>query len=202
MKLPSLVIATRNAHKTEEIREMLPDADLEVLDMTQFDHCPDVEEDGATLEENALKKARSAHACTGLPVIADDTGLEVPGLGGAPGVYSARYAGENATYDDNNRKLLVELTGVRGEQRNARFRCVVAFVDRGVEMLFEGSVEGRIMEHPRGTNGFGYDPVFLPEGFERSYAELTAEEKNGISHRARAIRKFIDFLRSRSMVSP
>jgi len=196
MKLSSLVIATRNAHKTAEIREMLPDADLEVLDMTQFDDCPDVEEDGATLEENALKKARSAHACTGRPVIADDTGLEVPRLDGAPGVYSARYAGEHATYEDNNRKLLGELAGTRGEQRSARFRCVVAFVDGDVEMLFEGSVEGRIMEHPRGTNGFGYDPIFLPTGFERSYAELSAEEKNGISHRARAIQKFIDFFSS------
>ncbi len=196
MKLDTLVLATRNPHKTEEIRAMLADLSITVRDLTEFPDCPDVEEDGRTLEENAMKKALSAHRCTGLPVIADDTGLEVYYLLGAPGVYSARYAGEDATYEDNNQKLLKEMTQVPPRKRQARFRCVVALVGKGFEQLFEGKVEGDILRSPRGTNGFGYDPVFRPEGEERSYAQLSAEEKNSISHRAIAIRRLKEHLQS------
>ena len=196
MKIQTLVIATRNPHKTEEIRSLLAGLPITVRDLTEFPDCPEVEEDGETLEENALKKALAAHRCTGLPVIADDTGLEVFYLLGAPGVYSARYAGENATYDDNNHKLLKAMTQVPARRRQARFRCVVAFVADGSEKYFEGKVEGSILLSPRGEYGFGYDPVFRPTGHARSYAELTAEEKNAMSHRGLAIRHFLAFLQS------
>lgn len=196
MKIETLVIATRNPHKTEEIRAMLEGLGITVRDLTEFEHCPEVVEDGVTLEANALKKAREAHRCTGLPVIADDTGLEVYYLLGAPGVYSARYAGEDATYDDNNSKLLRLMRQVPVRKRQARFRCVVAFVGNGREDLFEGKVEGDILEAQRGDQGFGYDPVFRPDGDDRSYAELTAEEKNSISHRALAVAAFKSFLQS------
>lgn len=196
MKFDTIVLATRNAHKVEEIRAMLADLPITVKDLRDFPDCPDVDEDGDTLEENALKKARVAHQCSGLPVIADDTGLEVYYLLGAPGVYSARYAGENASYADNNRKLLNAMTQVPARRRQARFRCVVALVAKGSEQLFEGKVEGEILHAAQGANGFGYDPVFRPEGFRQSYAELTADEKNSISHRARAISELISFLQS------
>jgi XTP/dITP diphosphohydrolase len=194
MKYDSIVVATRNPHKVEEIRAMLAELPVTVRDLRDFPDCPDVVEDGDTLEANALKKARAAHRCTGLPVIADDTGLEVYYLLGAPGVYSARYAGENATYEDNNRKLLREMTQVPARKRQARFRCVIALVAGDGEQLFEGKVEGVILHAPRGGNGFGYDPVFRPDGFDRSYAELDAGEKNAISHRGRAVQELLSFL--------
>ncbi len=196
MKFDTIVVATRNVHKVEEIRAMLAGLPVAVKDLREFPDCPEVEEDGETLEENALKKARVAFQCTGLPVIADDTGLEVYYLLGAPGVYSARYAGEDATYADNNRKLLKAMTQVPARRRQARFRCVVALVSRSGEQLFEGKVEGDILRETRGANGFGYDPVFRPDGFRESYAELAAELKNSVSHRARAIEAFLSFLKS------
>jgi XTP/dITP diphosphohydrolase len=194
MKYDTIVIATRNAHKTEEIRAMLAGVPITVRDLREFPDCPDVVEDGETLDDNALKKARAAFRCTGLPVIADDTGLEVYYLLGAPGVYSARYAGENATYEDNNRKLLHEMTQVPARKRQARFRCVIALVGAGDEHLFEGKVEGSILRSPRGSNGFGYDPVFAPDGFEKSYAELATDQKNAISHRGRAVQELLSYL--------
>lgn len=196
MKIDTLVIATRNPHKTAEIRAMLDGLPVTIKDMSDFPDCPDVVEDGRTLEENALKKALEIHRCTGLPVIADDTGLEVYYLLGEPGVRSARYAGEDATYDDNNHKLLGRMRQVPARKRDARFRCVVAFVANGVEELFEGKVEGHILLAPRGGNGFGYDPIFRPDGYDRSFAELSADEKNAISHRARAIARFKDYLQA------
>ncbi|MCB2203102.1 RdgB/HAM1 family non-canonical purine NTP pyrophosphatase [bacterium] len=196
MKFDTLVLATRNPHKTEELRAMLEGLPITIRDLTEFPDCPEVEEDGKTLEANALKKALAAHKCTGLPVIADDTGLEVYYLLGAPGVYSARYAGEDATYADNNEKLLGAMRQVPPRRRDARFRCVIALVGHRMEEYFEGKVEGDILRHPSGENGFGYDPVFRPEGYDRSYAELTAEEKNSISHRALAIMKLKQFLQS------
>jgi XTP/dITP diphosphohydrolase len=151
---------------------------------------PDVEETGTTLEDNARIKARGVEAATGLPAIADDTGLVVDALGGAPGVFSARYAGPDAVAADNVAKLLRELDGVPDERRTARFRTVVlaAWPD-GREMVVEGSVEGVIVREPRGTAGFGYDPVFVPaEGDGRTFAEMTAEDKHALSHRGRAVR--------------
>jgi XTP/dITP diphosphohydrolase len=194
MKLDTIVLATRNPHKTSEMKALLADLPVTVRDMSEFPGCPEVEEDGATLEENAWKKAEAVYRCTGLPAVADDTGLEVYYLLGRPGVYSARYAGEDATYADNCKKLLQELTQVPARKRDARFRCVIALVGPGTEEYFEGRVEGRILLTPRGSGGFGYDPVFQAEGFSRSFAELTPEEKNAVSHRGNALRKLKDFL--------
>jgi XTP/dITP diphosphohydrolase len=194
MKYDTIVVATRNPHKAEEIRDILGGLPVTVKDLRDFPDCPDVVEDGESLAENALKKARAAFRCTGLPVIADDTGLDVYYLLGAPGVYSARYAGEQASYADNNRKLLKDMTQVPARRRQARFRCVIALVAKDGEYLFEGRVEGSILRSPRGENGFGYDPVFRPDGFAQSYAELDAGQKNAISHRGRAIQDLITFL--------
>lgn len=194
MKYETIVVASRNPHKAEEIRALLAGLSITVKDLRDFPDCPEVIEDGETLEENALKKARSAFRCTGLPVIADDTGLEVYYLLGAPGIYSARYAGESASYADNNRKLLKEMTQVPARRRQARFRSVIALADKSGEQMFEGKVEGSILLSERGDNGFGYDPVFRPDGFAESYAELSAEQKNAISHRGRAMQALISFL--------
>ena len=193
MIIDSLVIATRNRHKTREIAALLAHLPIRVRDLSDFPDAPEVEEDGATLEANALKKARSAHDHTGLPALADDTGLEVFYLLGAPGVYSARYAGEAATYDDNNRKLLDAMMQVPARKRDARFRCVVAFVFKGEARTFEGAIDGHIGIERRGTNGFGYDPIFYPAGDSRSYAEMSDAEKNAISHRARAVSAFAQY---------
>lgn len=184
-----LVLATRNVHKVREISTMLADLDLEVLSVRDFPDLPEVVEDGATIEDNAVKKAMAIASATGLTALADDTGLEVEALSGAPGVMSARYAGPGATYEDNNRKLLSELSGVPSERRTAAFRCVIALAipGGGVETV-EGRTYGRILETPRGAGGFGYDPIFLPRGCRNTYAEMSPSEKNSSSHRGKAIR--------------
>lgn len=189
-----LLIATNNRHKVDEIKHLIATLSFDVLSLRDVHNAPVTDEDQPTLEGNALKKAREAYNATGLLTLADDTGLECYYLELAPGVISARYAGENATYDDNNRKLLWAMKGVPPRHRNARFRTVVAIVGKNIEKVFEGRVEGRILEQPRGTNGFGYDPLFVPKGFAKSYAELTIEEKNVLSHRADAIKKAAEYL--------
>jgi XTP/dITP diphosphohydrolase len=191
-----LMLATRNPHKVSEIAALLSDAGLTVLSFRDFPDLPEVEEDGETLEENAVKKAVTIAAVTGLPSLADDTGLEVDALGGAPGVVSARYAGPGATYDDNNRKLLKALAGVRPPRRTASFRCVVALAVPGKPVrTVEGRTDGVILEEPRGGEGFGYDPVFLPDGHDRTYAEMGAGEKNAVSHRGKAVRAAAELVR-------
>jgi len=185
-----LVIATRNRHKWTEIQALFYAPGLEILSAFDFPDLPDVIEDGATLEENALKKARELSLGTGCWALADDTGLEVAALNGAPGVYSARYAGENVDYAANNTKLLKALRGVT--DRTAVFRTVIAFAHpAGESHTVEGCCPGRIAEEPHGTNGFGYDPVFIPDGFDKTFAELDATEKNKISHRGAALRKAV-----------
>ncbi len=184
-----IVLATRNRDKVGEIRRLLDPSRFEVIPVHEVADVPEVEEDGRTLAENALKKARTAARVTGLPAMADDTGLEVDALGGRPGVFSSRFAGEGASYEDNVRKLLAELKGVPQERRTARFRCVVAIVDNSTEVTVEGVCEGLITEKPRGSGGFGYDPVFLVPEKGRTFAEMTTEEKNRISHRGQAFRK-------------
>ena len=183
------VLATFNRDKLRELRELLDLQGLELVTLADVPGATPPAETGATLEENARLKARAAMARTGLPAIADDTGLEVDALDGRPGVHAARYAGPDATYADNVRKLLAELAGVPAARRAARFRtvCVACWPD-GVEMTAHGVLEGRITLEPRGTNGFGYDPVFEVEEGGRTLAELTADEKNARSHRARAVR--------------
>ena len=188
--IPRLVVASKNRDKIDEIEAMLAESGLADEVVRGLDW-PDVEETGATLEENALLKARAVVEATGLPVVADDTGLEVAALGGAPGVSSARFAGPEATYQDNVERLLTEMNGVT--DREARFRTVVAlrFMD-GVEIVAEGVLEGVITERPRGDMGFGYDPVFEADGV--TLAEMTPEEKNAVSHRARAFEALVSVL--------
>jgi len=185
------VFATNNAHKITEISDLL-DNNFKILALAEVNIMEDIPEDAETLAENALFKARFVHDRTGLNVFADDTGLEVDALGGAPGVYSARYAGEKKSFDDNIDKLLGELKEI--ENRSARFRTVIALILNGREYLFEGMVEGEIIRERHGTGGFGYDPVFKALGNSRTFAEIPLSEKNKISHRAQAMRKLIAFL--------
>jgi XTP/dITP diphosphohydrolase len=194
-----LVLATHNRHKCEELLKILQAElgnSIEVL--TLDDITPaigEIEETGTTLEENALIKARTVHEITKLPTVADDTGLEVAALDGAPGVYSARYSRENATYASNVSKLLTEMSGIKN--RSAKFSTVIAYIDdQNDKHLFRGEIDGIIGTEPRGSNGFGYDPIFIPteKTSGRSFAEMTDEEKNAISHRGRALRAFIRYL--------
>lgn len=183
-----LVIATRNAHKLEEIHSIFDFRNLEVMSAFDFPDIPDVVEDGDTFEANAIKKAVEIARATGCWALADDSGLEVDALDGAPGVYSARYAGEPCSYEANNEKLLRELQGEN--DRSARFRTVIALSDPGGStQTVAGECPGVIIEELRGTNGFGYDPLFVPDGYAETFAELGSEEKNRISHRARALHK-------------
>jgi XTP/dITP diphosphohydrolase len=187
-----LLLATRNAHKTREFAEILGEG-FRVDDLSSLGDFPPIEETGRTFAENAIVKALTASQDRHLLVIADDSGLEVDALEGAPGIYSARYAGENATDEQNIEKLLRELAG--RESRKARFRCVIALARDG-KLLgeFEGTVEGTIVDLARGRGGFGYDPVFRPDGFDQTFGELPAETKNRISHRAKAIAALRDAL--------
>jgi len=192
----TFVLATANPHKTLEMRAVLSELGVELL--ARPEHVGDVEENDVTLEGNALLKARALVDATGLAAIADDTGLFVAALGGRPGVWSARYAGENATYDDNVEKLLEELADVDGDLREASFRTVVAVAyPSGESLCVEGVLEGRITRERRGENGFGYDPVFEPrDGGGRTLAQFSSDEKNATSHRARALRALVEALRA------
>jgi XTP/dITP diphosphohydrolase len=186
-----LIVATRNAHKTREIDQIL-DSTVFVHDLTAHPEIPEIAETGESFEENAKLKAIAVSKQIPGLVIADDSGLEVEALGGAPGIHSARYAGPNASDKEKIAKLLRQLAkaGAKGGRRRARFRCVLAVAGEGrVLAIFEGIVEGKIAEEPRGLHGFGYDPIFVPDGFEETFAELPEELKNTISHRAKAIRK-------------
>jgi XTP/dITP diphosphohydrolase len=185
-----VVVATRNKGKLREIVPLLEGLGLDLFTIDALAPEAELREDGVTFEENALAKARQAAAATGLPAIADDSGLEVDALDGAPGVWSARYAGPGADDDQNNAKLLAALQGVPAARRGARFRCVAVFVDpaRGLALVRDGSCAGEILERPRGTDGFGYDPLFLVPAVGRTMAELALEEKNRLSHRAAAFR--------------
>lgn len=187
-----LVVATFNQHKLAEIRAILPELPVALKALGDFPGARPAVEDGETLEENALKKAEAAARFTGLWALADDTGLEVDALGGAPGVWSARYAGPGASGAANNAKLLDELAGLPQEKRAARFACVTALVSpAGEKFLARGVLEGRITTAPRGGSGFGYDPLFELAGSGRTLAELGGQEKNALSHRARALKALL-----------
>ncbi len=196
--LEELLLATGNAGKVRELRDMLTPLGVRVWTPAERGLHLEVREDADTFEGNALKKARAFAAASGLPSLADDSGLEVDALGGAPGVFSARYAGVGATDEANRAKLLSALEGVPCEERAARFRCALVLVDASGTPLFRthGSCEGRILRRPRGTGGFGYDPIFAPAGERRSMAELSGAEKNALSHRGVAVRGLRDWLRS------
>lgn len=187
-----LLLATRNNHKKQELQELLRDLQIEIVTLDDIEPLPEVEEDGVTFEANAIKKASINASLSGLVTLADDSGLAVDALDGKPGVYSARFAGENADDEKNNQKLLALLTNVPEEQRTARFKCVIAIcAPGGKTATVEGSCEGKIAIKPSGQQGFGYDPLFIPEGGEKSFAMLAAEEKNRISHRGKALQKAI-----------
>lgn len=193
--MTQILLATNNADKLRELQAILRDLPIELVGYDRFPGHPPTDEDADTLEGNAIKKAREARDRTGLPAIADDTGLEVFYLNGQPGVYSSRFAGPEATYADNVRKLLAEMRGVPSRRRGARFRSLTAFVPlNGEPLVAEGICDGVILESPRGTGGFGYDPVFLPAGHRQTFAEMDPLVKNSISHRGRSLARLKELL--------
>lgn len=197
-----LLVATRNAHKTEEIQRILG-AQFNVTDLAAHPEIPHIAESGTTFQENAILKAVAVSKRMPGFVIADDSGLEVEALGGAPGIHSARYAGMNATDQEKTNKLLEELTrvGAVKNARRARFRCVLALACKGnVLGAFEGIIEGQIADRPHGSHGFGYDPIFMPDGFQQTFGELAPTEKNQFSHRARALERLRTFLIPRAVM--
>lgn len=187
-----ILIATNNPDKRYEFEELLSELRIDLVYPDQINGISEIEESGITLEENASIKAKWGGLCSGLPTLADDTGLEVRGLQNAPGVFSARYAGEQATYEDNVRKLLKQMEKLEEPNRDARFRTVLCFfiprLDK--QYLFQGIVDGKIIKKPIGTNGFGYDPVFIPQGESLTFAQMKLSEKNNYSHRSTAINNF------------
>lgn len=199
---PIVVLATRNKHKLTELQATLGGLPVHVRSAFDFAELEEVDEDQPTLKGNALKKARYTASMTMLPSLSDDTGLEVDVLGGRPGVYSARYAGEKATYAANVKKLIDDLTlSGSKEPFTARFRTVLAFVHANKEITFDGVCDGQIILNPRGANGFGYDPVFVPDGFQLTFAELDPSVKNEISHRGRAMKLFRDWIEANPILN-
>jgi len=188
--MKKLVLATHNRDKFKEMQKALEGLDWEILAAFDFLGAPEVEEDGKTLEENSLKKARALSAFTGLPSLSDDTGLFINALGGQPGIYAARFAGEKCSYEDNVHKVLDLMKGVESGSRKAVFRTIITFFDpdKGVQQV-SGEADGAITETVQGPGGFGYDPIFLPDGFSKTFAEMTLMEKNKISHRGKALQK-------------
>ena len=185
-----IVLATRNAGKVKEFQQLLKNFPVEIKNLNDFGALPEVEEDGETFDDNAYKKAAFAAKVLGLPAIADDSGLVVEALGGAPGVKSARYAGENATDQENIQKLLREMEGK--SDRSAAFECVISIaVPSGPALTYEGRCEGKITTEPKGVSGFGYDPVFYSPDYGKTFAELTGEEKNRVSHRGKALAEVV-----------
>ncbi|MCX7781369.1 MAG: XTP/dITP diphosphatase [Negativicutes bacterium] len=196
----TVVVATRNKGKVAEIAVALAHLSLNVVSLANFADMPEPVEDGQTFRDNAVIKAKYYARHTGLACLADDSGLEVDALGGEPGVYSARYAGENADDAANNRKLLAKLAGVPVDQRTGRFRCVLAYIDETGEIITaEGSCEGVILAEPRGEGGFGYDPLFYLPELGKTLAEISVAEKNKISHRGQALRNFVTKLEERGL---
>lgn len=189
--MKKLVFATNNLHKLEEVSAILQKK-FEVVGLAQIGCYEDIPETGTTLEANASIKSHYVLNRHNIDCFADDTGLEVDALDGQPGVYSARYAGENASYEQNVEKLLSELGN--SKNRRARFRTIISLLMHGKEYFFEGVVEGKIISERKGDHGFGYDPVFVPDGYEQTFAEMDAALKNSISHRAKAVQKLVDFL--------
>ena len=188
--MTQIVVATANAHKVEEYKKLIGDQQVELLSLLDYPGCPEIIENGSSFEENASLKAVAASKYCGIPVFADDSGLEIEALNGAPGIFSARYAETN---EKRIERVLSEMQGIAN--RKARFVCVIAIAFNGeVIETFEGVVNGHISDRPRGSNGFGYDPIFVPEGYDESFAEMSEEAKNQISHRSEAYRKAVEFI--------
>jgi len=192
-----IVLATHNRGKMKEMSSILAHLPVNLLTLDDFPQIGEIPETGETLKENAFIKAETVHQKTGLPALADDTGLEVDALDGAPGVHSSRYDGETATFEDNCRKMLQEMDGIPSEERTARFHTVIAFVSDSGNEWTEGMVEGRILEKKQGDGGFGYDPLFYYPPLKKTFAELNSEQKNNISHRGKALRNFCQILEKR-----
>jgi XTP/dITP diphosphohydrolase len=196
-----IVLASRNKKKVEELKRIIEEGlsgeEVNIFTPEDFPECKDVKEDGNTFEANAIKKAEYIFKCSGITAIADDSGLEVDALNGAPGVLSARYAGDSADDRANIRKLLTEMQDVPSEKRSARFVCCIALASRSEVKTFFGYVEGTIGTEPRGDKGFGYDPIFFPKGSHRTFAEMSEEEKNAISHRGKALKKLQSYLKEK-----
>lgn len=188
-----LIFATHNKNKAKEVRSLMPDF-IELLSLDDINFHTEIEENASTLEGNALLKAKTIFEKTGINCFADDSGLLVDALNGEPGVYSARYAGSQKSDEDNMQKLLLELQNKL--DRNAHFKTVMALIIDGKEYLFDGKIEGKIISEKMGTNGFGYDPIFVPDGYNETFAQLNSETKNKISHRARALQKMLEFLKT------
>ncbi|MBN1154111.1 XTP/dITP diphosphatase [candidate division KSB1 bacterium] len=184
-----LILATRNPHKVIEIKSILSNFNIDIVTLNDYPDVPEVVEDGATIEENALKKAKEVHRATGITSLADDTGLEVDHLNGQPGVFSSRFAGDSATYAMNNAKLLTLMNNVPWERRTACFRCVIAIAGEGLEYLMEGRCNGYILNETRGDHGFGYDPLFYVPEYAQTFSQMPASLKNQISHRGKALQK-------------
>ena len=191
-----IILATHNADKRKEMMAALIDLNVKILSLEDFPHVGEIIEDGQSLVENAKIKAQAVFDITGIPVISDDTGLSVDALNGAPGVYSARYAGENATYTDNVEKLVDEMKNIPSENRGAQFKTVMVYIDKDTELIADGVVKGQITDVSKGVGGFGYDPVFYIPEKEKTFAEMTIQEKNQISHRGIALRNLKGILHS------
>ncbi|MBN2424504.1 MAG: XTP/dITP diphosphatase [Calditrichaceae bacterium] len=189
-----LVVASSNPHKIRELSKLLEKLPVRLHSLTEYKDLPEIIEDGKSFEENAGKKAKIIHNHLKLSVLADDSGLEVPALNNEPGVYSARYAGKNSSDKQNNELLLQKMKYLTGEQRKARFVCTLCFIRRDTEIFFNGYSEGLILEEFRGDNGFGYDPLFYVPSLDRTYAELSDDEKSAISHRGKAMTEFKNYL--------
>jgi len=192
-----IILATHNRGKMKEMSSILAHLPVTLLTLDDFPQIGEIPETGETLKENAFIKAETVHEKTGLPALADDTGLEVDALDGAPGVHSSRYDGETATFEDNCRKMMQEMDGITAEERTARFHTVIAFVSDSGNEWTEGMIEGRILEIKRGDGGFGYDPLFYYPPLKKTFAELNSEQKNNISHPGKALRNFSQILEKR-----
>lgn len=190
-----ILLATRNPGKIKEINRLFQEIDTEFVGLDSFNDLPDVVEDGDTYRANALKKATAYHQLSDMPTLAEDSGLETDALNGAPGIFSARFAGKNADDNANIRKLLELIKDIPADERTARFVSVLCLIIDEKRYFFEGEVRGRLLNSPHGNSGFGYDPVFVPDGYEMTFAELGQEIKNSISHRSQSIKKLKYFLR-------
>ena len=195
MRIKELIIASHNNDKKTEMQYALRDLEVKILSLDSFPEIGEIEESGSTLLENSFIKAKEVYRKTGIPTLADDTGLEVEFLNGAPGIYSARYAGKNVTYEDNVKKLLSELSGVEKKLRSAQFRTVISFFSAKKELWVDGRIEGIITEKPIGEKGFGYDSVFFVPDRDLTFAQMGREEKNKISHRGLALKKMVKLLK-------
>ena len=196
-----IILATHNLDKCKELQESFSDTNIKVYTLKNFPEIDEIIEDGNTLEENAFIKSRTVFNKTGIPTISDDTGLFVEALNGDPGIFSARYAGENCSYDDNVNKLLIEMKNIDYSLRKATFKTVVTYVSKDLELVAEGSVKGIITKKPRGNQGFGYDPIFYVSELQKTFAEMDINEKQQISHRSRAIDNLQQLFREHKLFS-